>query len=115
MIYKGHIAPVMDIDYAPTGTEFVTGSYDRTVRIFKENSGTSREVYHGKRMQKVFSVLYSMDNEYVLSGSEDMNLRIWKSISYKPLGNISDRHKNAYNQREVLKDKFKHVQEVRRI
>jgi len=42
----------MDIDYAPTGTEFVTGSYDRTVRIFKENSGTSREVYHGKRMQK---------------------------------------------------------------
>ena len=29
-----------------------------------------------------------MDNEYILSGSEDMNLRIWKSISYKPLGNV---------------------------
>jgi hypothetical protein len=46
-----------------------------------------------------------MDNEYILSGSEDMNLRIWKSISYKPLGNvilkikISDRHMNAYNSR----------------
>ena len=29
-----------------------------------------------------------MDNEYVLSGSEDMNIRIWKSISYKPVGNV---------------------------
>jgi len=38
---------------------------------------------------RVFSVLYSMDNEYVLSGSEDMNVRIWKSISYKPLGNVT--------------------------
>jgi hypothetical protein len=35
-----------------------------------------------------------MDNEYILSGSDDMNLRIWKSIAYKPLGNISDRHMN---------------------
>lgn len=24
----------MDIDYAPTGREFVTGSYDRTVSFF---------------------------------------------------------------------------------
>lgn len=42
----------MDLDYSPTGTEFVTGSYDRTVRIFKENEGASKETYHGKRMQK---------------------------------------------------------------
>lgn len=37
----------MDIDYSPTGNEFVTGSYDKTVRIFKSNEGRSREVYHG--------------------------------------------------------------------
>ena len=42
----------MDIDYSPTGTEFVSGSYDKTVRIFRENEGKSKEVYHGKRMQK---------------------------------------------------------------
>jgi WD repeat and SOF domain-containing protein 1 len=35
MIHKGHIGPVMDIDYSPTGKEFVSGSYDRTIRIFK--------------------------------------------------------------------------------
>lgn len=50
MIHKGHIAPIMALDYAPTGREFVTGSYDRTLRIFRMDEGKSREVYHGKRM-----------------------------------------------------------------
>lgn len=42
----------MDIDYSPTGKEFVTGSYDKTIRIFPLDSGRSRETYHGKRLQK---------------------------------------------------------------
>ena len=29
------VSAVMDVDYAPTGREFVAGSYDRSVRIFK--------------------------------------------------------------------------------
>ena len=43
---------VMDVDYSPTGREFVAGSYDRSVRIFAYNGGRSREVYHTKRMQR---------------------------------------------------------------
>ena len=42
----------MDLDYSPTGKEFVTGSYDKTLRIFKTTEGSSREVYHTQRMQK---------------------------------------------------------------
>lgn len=42
----------MDIDFSPTGREFVTGSYDRSVRIFPYNGGHSREIYHTKRMQR---------------------------------------------------------------
>lgn len=42
----------MDLDYSPTGREFVTGGYDKTIRIFNVNDGKSREVYHTKRMQK---------------------------------------------------------------
>ena len=47
LIHKDHISAVTDIDYAPTGTEFVTGSYDKTIRIFNNLEGKSREVYHG--------------------------------------------------------------------
>lgn len=71
----------MDVDYSPTGREFVAGSYDRSVRIFPHNMGRSREVYTTKRMQRVFSVRFSGDATYVFSGSDDMNVRVWKVSS----------------------------------
>jgi WD40 repeat protein len=33
---------VMDLDYSPTGTEFVSGSFDKTVRIFTCGQQRSR-------------------------------------------------------------------------
>ena len=68
----------MSVDYSPTGREFVAGGYDRSVRIFAYNGGHSREVYHTKRMQRVMAVQFSADASYVFSGSDDMNLRVWK-------------------------------------
>eukprot|EP00983_Pelagomonas_calceolata_P096305 1158110-Pelagomonas_calceolata.AAC.7 len=118
----------MDVDYSPTGREFVAGSYDRSVRIFPHTGtdsnlnltscadplcmtttsrarhlaglshdsflrpcplcpllcpiawpgGHSREVYTTKRMQRVFTVRFSGDATYVFSGSDDMNVRVWK-------------------------------------
>jgi WD repeat and SOF domain-containing protein 1 len=78
----------MDVAYSPTGREFVTGSYDRTVRIFRVNQGKSREVYHTKRMQRVFTVNYTQDARYVLSGSDDMNVRLWKTVASDPIGRV---------------------------
>lgn len=49
-IHKDHIGAVMDLDVAPTGKEFTTASYDKTIRIFNVQEGRSREVYHLKRM-----------------------------------------------------------------
>ena len=50
VIHKDHINAILDIDYSPTGREFVTGSFDKTIRIFPYNGGKSREIYHTKRM-----------------------------------------------------------------
>ena len=52
-IYKAHVAAVMSCDWSPTGLEFVSGGWDRTVRIWKEGQGHSPEVYHTKRMQRL--------------------------------------------------------------
>lgn len=41
-VHKGHTNAVMDVDYSPTGTEFVSGSYDRSLRIFPVESFCSR-------------------------------------------------------------------------
>lgn len=77
-VHKDFVSAVMDVDYSPTGREFVAGSYDRSVRIFSHNGGHSKEVYHTKRMQRVFAVRFSGDGSYVFSGSDDMNVRVWK-------------------------------------
>lgn len=50
----------------------------RSIRIFSHTGGHSREVYTAKRMQRVFAVKFSGDATYVFSGSDDMNVRVWK-------------------------------------
>ena len=115
MIHKDHILAVLDIDYSPTGKEFVTGSFDKTIRIFSNSEGNSRECYHDKRMQKVYSVMYSMDDKYVLSGSDDTNLRVWKAVANEPIKLLNKREEDARNYRKKLIEKFQYMPEIKRI
>ena len=102
MIHKDHINAVLDIDFSPTGKEFVTGSFDKTIRIFRSQDGRSREVYHTKRMQQVNAVLYSMDSRFIWSGSEDTNIRLWKARASESLKMLLPREKEALAQSQKL-------------
>ena len=114
-VHKDHAMAVMDIAYSPTGKEFVTGSYDRTVRIWRVDQGKSREVYHGDRMQRVFTVRFSGDAKYVLSGSDDTNVRVWKADASAKLGRLLPLERASADYRNTLKKKFAHMPEIRRI
>ncbi|KND00822.1 rRNA-processing protein SOF1 [Spizellomyces punctatus DAOM BR117] len=114
-VHKDHVSAVLDIDYSPTGEEFVTGGYDRTVRIFKTREGHSRDVYHTKRMQRIFCVKFSMDAKFVLSGSDDGNIRLWKANASDKLGTTTNRERNAMNYTKAIKERYKHLPEIRRI
>ena len=87
-VAKGHVSAVMDIDYSPTGEEFVTGSYDKTIRLFGSRDGQSRDIYHTKRMQRAFCVKFSMDSKFVFSGSDDGSIRLWKAKACEKLGPV---------------------------
>jgi WD repeat and SOF domain-containing protein 1 len=113
--HVGHVAPVLDVDYSPTGKEFVTVGYDRTVRIFPYDSMTARELYHTPRMHRVFSVLWSQDNKYIMCGSTDMNIRIWKSKAWEQMGILQHRQKAALDYNDKLKEKFANHPQVKRI
>jgi WD repeat and SOF domain-containing protein 1 len=114
-VHKDHVSAVMDVDFSPTGREFVSGSYDRTVRIFRYNEGRSREVYHGKRMQRIFSVAFSGDAKFVLSGSDDFNIRLWKANASEAVKPTKPREARAQEYQAKLKDRFKEAPEVKRI
>ncbi|KAJ3808581.1 WD40 repeat-like protein [Lentinula aff. lateritia] len=115
LIYKGHVAAVMSCDWSPTGTEFVSGGWDRTVRIWQTGQGHSPEVYHTKRMQRVTSTLFTTDARFVLSGSDDGNVRIWKGKASERLGIVTARERAAVEYRSSLVDRWKMDKEVGKV
>ena len=66
----------------------------------------SRDVYHTKRMQRLSTVAWSLDNKYVLSGSDEMCIRLWKARASERLGIMRDRERVALQYNEKLKEKY---------
>mmetsp|Transcript_4190 Transcript_4190/g.5502 ORF Transcript_4190/g.5502 Transcript_4190/m.5502 type:complete len:456 (+) Transcript_4190:159-1526(+) len=114
-MYKGHTSAVLSLAWSPTGREFASGSYDKTVRIFPLVSGNSREVYHTKRMQRIQTVQYTSDNKFIITGSDDSNLRLWKAVANEQLGQLTAREERSMNYRSALVERYKHLPEVKKI
>lgn len=114
-IYKDHVAAIMDVDFSPTGEEIVTGSYDKTIRIFNARAGHSRDIYHTKRMQHVFCTKFSTDARYILSGSDDTNVRIWRTKASDRSNIKSMKQRNKLEYDDKLKERFQYMPEIKRI
>ena len=114
-VLKDHVAAVMDVEFSPTGEELVSASYDRTVRLWSRTKGHSRDIYHTKRMQRVFSTVWSPDSKYILSGSDDGNIRIWRANASKREGIKSAKQRQSLQYSEALTERYSHMPEIRRI
>jgi len=110
-----HVMAVLDVNYSPAGHEFVSASYDHTVRLWSMDKSRSRDVYHTKRMQRVLCCHFTPDSRFVLTGSEDANIRVWKTKSDQKLGAMTAREKQAVAYREALKEKYQRLPEISRI
>merc|ERR1712194_210620 len=110
-----HVMPVLDLAFSPSGNEFVSASYDQTVRIFSIEGARSRDVYHTKRMSRVLCCHFTPDGRFILSGSEDTNVRVWKRKADEKLGVHTDRENRAAAYREALKEKFAKLPDIARI
>lgn len=56
-----------------------------------------------------------MDSRFIWSGSEDTNIRLWKSNSGDALKMLLPREKESLAEAEKLKQKYQHNGEIRRI
>ena len=56
-----------------------------------------------------------MDSRYIVTGSEDTNVRIWKSHASDPLAPLLPRQKEKLQYNEKLKKKYKYNHEIKRI
>lgn len=114
-VLTGHVSAVLDVDYHPAGHELVTAGYDRSLRLFGVKSGHSRDIYHTMRMQRLFAVRWSGDGKYVLSASDDGNVRIWKGQASESLGIKGHREREALEYAAHLLEKHRQMPEVKRI
>lgn len=56
-----------------------------------------------------------MDNKYIYSGSDEMNIRLWKANASEKLGALRPRERAKLEYSEALKEKFAAHPQVKRI
>jgi len=66
-------------------------------------------------LDRVLSCLYTSDARFVLSGSDDGNVRMWKAKPNDRLGVLDGRERSALEYREALKERWKFDKEISRI
>ncbi|KAL4062785.1 hypothetical protein V8B97DRAFT_2091404 [Scleroderma yunnanense] len=76
-VFQGHTDQVRSVAFSPDGTRIVSGSDDKTVRVWD----TDRGVQIGSPLQghtdQVRSVAFSPDGTRIVSGSDDKTVRVW--------------------------------------
>jgi WD40 repeat protein len=76
------------VAFSPDGAHVLTGSFDRTGRLWDASTGQEIRAFTGHD-DSVSSVAFSPDGAHVLSGSWDKTARLW-NISGIPRANILD-------------------------
>jgi len=85
-LLQGHTDIVTSVAFSPDGRRIVSGSYDRSVRLW--NAQTGQPI--GQPLQGhtaiVSSVAFSPDGRRIVSGSYDRSVRLWNAQTGQPIG-----------------------------
>lgn len=75
VMQNAHTGP-FDLCFSPDGKFFVTGSHDRTIKLWDARLG--KEIISVKaHKENINSVTFSYDGRYIISCSEDKTVKLW--------------------------------------
>ncbi|MBI5295032.1 MAG: hypothetical protein HY869_06120 [Chloroflexi bacterium] len=90
-VYTPKTNPVFSIAFSPDGKYIVSGSFDNTVRIWDIKTGAEIERMSSgygiennysdgipRYSRGIYSVAYSTDSKFVVSGGQDGTIRVWE-------------------------------------
>ncbi|TFK65886.1 WD40 repeat-like protein [Pluteus cervinus] len=97
MILKNHQDSVTSVAFSPDGKYVVSGSEDKTVRIWEVETGQQKGPSLEGHDNYVTSVAFSPDGKYVVSGSDDNTMRIWEVETGQQKGTSLEGHNNSVN------------------
>jgi WD40 repeat protein len=81
-VFRGHTATVTCVAYSPDGKTLVSGSEDRTIRVWDVRSGQERSTLRG-HTDGVTSVAFSPDGKTLASASKDRTVKLWDAQTGK--------------------------------
>ncbi|RAH71166.1 WD40 repeat-like protein [Aspergillus aculeatinus CBS 121060] len=79
-VVEAHRDYVRAVAFSPDGERIVSGSDDKTLRIWDANNGARLNTLKGHE-DWVRSVTFSPDGRHIVSDSDDSTIKIWDSIS----------------------------------
>ena len=78
-VLKGHTDWVLSCNFSPCGNFIVSGSEDKTIKIWDVYSGNLVKTLEG-HTGWVYSCNFSPYGNFIVSGSGDDTIRVWKGL-----------------------------------
>jgi len=79
-LLSGHSEPVVSVVLSSDGQYALSGSWDKTMRLWDLNTGMSLRTFKG-HAKDVNSVAFSGDNRQIVSGSRDKSIKLWNTLA----------------------------------
>ncbi|EUC61975.1 eukaryotic translation initiation factor eIF2A [Rhizoctonia solani AG-3 Rhs1AP] len=95
--FKGHAEIVNSVQFSPDGTRVVSGSDDKTVRVWDVEHGTTVVTPLDGHTSWVLSVTFSPDGSQIVSCSRDKTIRLWDTRSGRTIGDPYEGHSDYVN------------------
>ncbi|GEM_PF-858514 len=93
---SGHATAIWSIDFNPAGDRIVTGSFDRTFRLWDFINLTKLSEFEG-HSKSVLSVAFHPLKSMIASGSLDETIRLWDMTSHRVIHTFKGHSGNIYS------------------